>query len=321
MDSRMYRLSIQPGRTAAKIVSTLRAVLRRLWALRRWRDYDVIYMQRELLPFGPPIAERWLKQRGAIMLFDYDDALFIYKPSRFTPLASFLRAPGKVRELFRLVECTVAGNDWLRDAAIAEGGRAVTLEVAEDTNRIPMHAPHTNDGPVTIGWLGSPSTAKYLHLIQPALRRIAAQHPNLRWEVMGAGEFQMEGVPWTATDWSLGSELQALARFDIGLMPLPAEDWAKGKSGGKARTYMAAGIVPVCSAIGYNLELVKDGQTGFLCGSDEEWTNALSTLIADPSLRQRIAENARAEVQIRFDPARQAARMRALFDKVLEART
>lgn len=320
MDSRMYHLSTQPGRTWAKIMGTVRAVLRRLWALRRWHSYDVIYLQRELLPFGPPVVERWLKRRGAVLLFDYDDALFIHKPSRYTPLASFFRAPGKIRELFTLVDCTVAGNDWLRDAAIAEGGRAITLEVAEDTNRIPMHAPHTNDSPVTIGWLGSPSTAKYLNLLQPVLRRIAEQHPDLRWEVMGAGEFQMEGVPWKRNEWSLEAELQALARFDIGLMPLPSEDWAKGKSGGKARTYMAAGIVPVCSAIGYNLELLKDAQTGFLCSSDQEWEKALTILIADPGLRQRIAENARAEVQTRFDPARQATRMRDLFDKVLEAR-
>ncbi len=320
MDSHMYRLSTQSGHTLAKVQATVRAVLRRLWALRRWRNYDLIYLQRELLPFGPPVVERWLKRRGAVLLFDYDDALFIHKPSRYSPIASLLRAPEKVKELFRLVDCTVAGNDWLRDKAIAEGGQAVTLEVAEDTSRIPMHRPHTNDDPITIGWLGSPSTVKYLDLIQPVLKDIAARHPSLRWEIMGGAEYQMEGVNWDIGDWSLSGELQALARFDIGLMPLPPEDWAKGKSGGKARTYMAAGVVPVCSAIGYNLELITDGETGFLCQSQAEWSHALDALIADPDLRQRIALNARRDIQARFDPAKKADRMRSLFDMVLEAR-
>lgn len=320
MDSDMYRLSTQHGRTLSKIGATLRAVVRRLWALRRWRDYDIVYMQRELLPFGPPVIERWLKARGAVLLFDYDDALFIHKRSRYSPLASLLRAPGKVRELFRLVDCTVAGNNWLRDAATAEGGHAVTLEVAEDTARIPMHAPHTNAQPVTIGWLGSPSTVKYLSLIQPILQKIAARHPNLRWEIMGGGTFEMPGVPWRGHDWSLQDELAALARYDIGLMPLPSEDWAQGKSGGKARTYMAAGVVPVCSAIGYNNELLRHGETGFLCQTKQDWEDALDALILDADLRQRIAVTARAEVQARFDPAKQAAAMRAIFDQVLEAR-
>ena len=320
MDGPMYRLSTQSGRTGAKVWATCRAVLRRLWGLRNWRRYDVIYMQRELLPFGPPLLERWMKARGAVLFFDYDDALFIHKPSRYTPLASLLRAPGKVRELFRLVDCTVAGNDWLRDAARAEGGQAETLEVAEDTARIPMHAPHSNDRPVTVGWLGSPSTVKYLHHIAPVLRDLASRHPDLRFQIMGGGDFTMDGVPWDLQDWSLDGELRALAGFDIGLMPLPPEDWAQGKSGGKARTYMAAGVVPICSAIGYNRELIRDGETGFLCETPDQWAQALERAVTDPALRQRIATAARADVVARFDPAQQAAKMRALFDQVLGGR-
>lgn len=320
MDSDMYALSLKPGRTGAKIVATLRAVMRRLWALRRWRDYDALYLQRELLPFGPPLIERWLKRRGAVLFFDYDDALFIKKASRYNPLATFLRSPEKTREMFRLVDCTVAGNNWLRDAARAEGGVAETVEVAEDTARIPMR--HADpDTPLTIGWLGSPSTVKYLREIEPALQAVAARHPDIRWEIMGGGDFAMDGVPWHLTPWSLDGELKALARFDIGLMPLPAQDWSKGKSGGKARTYMAAGVVPVVAAIGYNLELVREGETGFLCAADADWTDALERLIEDPELRNRIAQAARADVEDRFAPAKQAGAIAALITQTVEART
>lgn len=320
MDARMYRLSQLHGRTGAKMLSTLRATLARLGVLWQWRRYDVIYLQRELLPFGPPVVERWLVRRGAVLVFDYDDALFIKKASRFNPIATLLRSPDKTRELFRLAACTVAGNDWLRDAARANGGVSCTIEVAEDTGRIPAHRPHDNDRPVTIGWLGSPSTVKYLRLIEAALRRIAARHPTLKWEIMGGGDLVMPGIDWHCSDWSLASELDALARFDIGLMPLPSEDWARGKSGGKARTYMAAGVVPVVAAIGYNLELVRHDQTGMLCHTDADWDQHIERLILDPALRQRLAVAARAEVEKRFSPLGQATLLARLLRSTHAAR-
>lgn len=320
MDDAMYRLSFSPGSMLTKAGMTFRATVQRLRALLGWRGYDLIYMQRELFPFGPPWVEQWLRRRGAVMLFDYDDALFIKKPSRYNPIATLLRSPSKTLDIFRLVDCVVAGNDWLRDRAIAEGGRAVTLEVAEDTQRICMHAPHSNEHQVTVGWLGSKSTVKYLRLIEPVLKALAHAHPGLRFEVVGGGEFEMDGVPWVHTEWSLDAELQALQRFDIGLMPLPQEDWANGKSGGKARTYMAAGVVPVCQDIGYNRQLIRSGETGFLCTTAVQWRETLERLIADAALRQRVAVAARADVEHRFSLAGQAAALRALFDEVLTQR-
>lgn len=318
MDTPMYHLSLGPGRTGAKVLSTLRATVRRLWALRRWRRYDILFLQRELLPFGGPVIESWLKRRGAVLFFDYDDALFIKKPSRYNRIATALRSSDKTRDLFRLVDCVVAGNNWLRDAARDAGAaRAVTLEVAEDTTRIPMHAPHSNDAPVTIGWLGSPSTVKYLRFIEPVLQSLAAKYPQVRWEIMGGNDFKMDGVDWQISDWSLEGELAALARFDIGLMPLPPEDWAKGKSGGKARTYMAAGVVPVVADIGYNRELVRHAETGFLCDTPEGWERTLSEVIEDAELRQRIALAARREVEQRFDPGAIAADMAKLLAEVV----
>lgn len=317
MDTPMYRLSLSAGHTGAKVWLTVRAMLRRLRMLARFRQFDVIYMQRELFPMGPPIVERMLKRMGAVLAYDYDDALFIKKPSRFNPLATFLRSPGKVRALFKLVDCTVAGNDWLRDAAREEGGTAVTLEVAEDASRYASpEEKFGQDRPLTIGWLGSPSTAKYLTDIAPALREIASRHPQVQWEIMGSGDFAMDGVPWQAKGWSIEAEKAALSRYDIGLMPLPMQDWSRGKSGGKARTYMAAAVVPVVQKIGYNIELLRQGETGFLCVTHADWVEALDALIGDRTLREKVARAARREVQTRFDPGAKALQMAGLLRKL-----
>lgn len=317
MNQEMYELSLSAGRTPAKLWATIKATVVRLWALRRFRRYDIIYLQREMFPFGGPWMERMLKSAGARLVFDYDDALFINKPSRYSPIASLLRSSDKVIDLFRISDRVVAGNNWLRDKAIEYGAAAVTIEVAEDTERIKMRPRHSDADEIIIGWLGSNSTVKYLRLIEPVLRGISERFPQVRFEIVGGGDFDMEGLPVTYTPWSLDGELEALCRFSIGLMPLPVEEWSRGKSGGKARTYMASGVPPVCTAIGYNLELIRHGETGFLCTSDEEWEAALCKLINDAGLRQQIAEAARLEVEGRFAPARQAAALREVFDDVL----
>ena len=318
MDREMYELSFSPGRPGRKIVSTLAATLRRLATLARFRDYDIVYMQRELFPFGPPVVERLLKAASARLVFDYDDALFIKKPSRYNLLSTWLRSSQRIYRLFALADCVVAGNDYLRDVAAAHGGSAVTVEVAEDTDRIALRPPHGNDGGVLIGWLGSKSTVKYLRLIEDVLRDIHARYPFVRFEIVGGGEFDLPGLPVTHTEWSLDEELAALARFDIGLMPLPLEDWSKGKSGGKARTYMAAGVPPVCTRIGYNIALLRHGETGLLCETAEDWRAALTSLIEQPALRQRLGEAARRDVVRRFSPAGQARKLHAVFTCLLD---
>ncbi len=320
MDAEMYRLSLSRGRTLKKIFKTALATVKRIQTVMGWRRYDAIYMQREVLPFGPPLMERWLKRSGAVMFFDLDDALFIKKASRYNPIATFFRSPGKTLEIFRLVDCTVAGNDWLRDAARAQGGRAETIEVAEDTSRVPLSSASETSRPVTIDWLGSPSTVKYLTLIEIPLRNIARRHPEVRWEIMGGGDFEMDGVPWVHHAWSLEAEGQALARFDIGLMPLPAEDWAKGKSGGKARTYMASSVVPVVAAVGYNLELISDRKTGFLCRVENDWEEAIELLISDQQLRARVSAAARRDVEDRFSQRGQARKIAELLRTTVASR-
>ncbi|MCX7567491.1 glycosyltransferase family 4 protein [Sulfitobacter sp. F26169L] len=307
MDAPLYRLSISRGSQAKKFWMAAKATVRRLAVVWKNRDADALYLQRELLPFGPPVIERLLKRRGMRLIFDYDDALFIKKASRYNRIASFFRSPQKIADIIRMANLTIAGNDWLRDQANSLGGRAITVEVAEDTNRYLSKT--YGDGQVTIGWLGSPSTSKYLHLISDQLREVAEAQPLVKWVMVGGGDFEMDGVPWETRDWSFETEKKSLHEFDIGLMPLPNEQWSLGKSGGKARTYMAASVVPVVSAMGYNLQLVDHGRTGILIDNEHSWADELTKLIQSPDKRQRMAEAALQDVKNRFSIDGQAAKI------------
>jgi glycosyltransferase involved in cell wall biosynthesis len=300
MSPAMYRRVNAPGATAAKIAHTVVACARRLAQLARARRYDLVFMQRECLPWGPPVMERCFRRWGIPTIFDYDDALFLFKPSTHNALADAFKRPGRLGAIVREVDRVLAGNDWLRDRAIDLGADARTFPVAEDLARYTPRPPHGSRAPFVIGWLGSPSTEKYLELIREPLRLLCRRHPQLRLVVVGGGSLRDAALPIEHVAWSLADEVAQLHRFDIGLMPLPADQWSLGKSGGKARTYMAVGVPAVCTDIGFNRELIRDGETGFLVSTDAQWTGVLERLIDDAALRERIARAARRDVEARF---------------------
>lgn len=319
MSSAMFGAVFGDAPTWKKGLYTLWATVRRVAVVLAARRYDVVVMQRELLPFGPPVLEKFLHWRGVATVFDYDDALFIHKDSTQNPLASKLRRPDKTRQIFSLVDAVAAGNEYLADSARPYCDNAVCVEVAEDTRRIPLRD-FTAKGPVVIGWLGSPSTEKYLELIKPALEDLFKDHPDLEMRVIGGGDFQLQNTEVMHIPWQMETEVENLLEFDIGLMPLPLEEWSKGKSGGKARTYMAAGVVPVCTAIGYNLKLIEHEKTGYLVETLDDWARALGDLADSEQLRESVGRAAREVVIERFSIEEQAQKLKEVLDTAIAQR-
>ena len=53
---------------------------------------------------------------------------------------------------------------------------------------------------------------------------------------------------------------------------------------------MSLGIPTVASALGANFTIIENDKNGFLATSKEQWFNALSALIKDQALRERIGK-------------------------------
>ena len=293
MSPRMYKIVFRPGHTISKALYTFLAVLRRLAVLFSARKYNLIYMQRECLPFGPPFMEKLFMRCDNPTIFDYDDALYIFKSSTHNRLVDYIKRPQRIFEIFSLVDCVLTGNNYLKKRALEYCRSARTFLVAEDTDRYAQRPLHKNGDTFTIGWLGSPSTEKYLNLVTPALQKICAKYTHVQVKIVGGGDFHPEGVPVIHVPWSMEDEVAHLHSFDVGIMSLPFEEWSKGKSGGKARTYMAVGLPAVCTAIGFNLELIEDKRTGFLVRDEDEWVTVLSSLVESAELRQKVGDAGR----------------------------
>src|SRR3569832_1166089 len=85
-------------------------------------------------------------------------------------------------------------------------------------------------------------------------------------------------------------------KFNVGLMSLPADIWAKGKCGFKALLYMSLGIPALVSNVGVNAEIVDNGVNGFVCNTPEEWYTALKTLLTDSVTLEKLGKNTRDKI-------------------------
>jgi glycosyltransferase involved in cell wall biosynthesis len=295
--ARFYDILYRPGRIVRKGLFFLISGMNRLLDLARSRKFDLIFIHRELFPFGPPILERLLSGSGIPIVYDFDDAIWQQNSSEVNRPLQILKCPGKVGRIISLSRQIIAGNGYLRDYALQYNSRVTVVPTPVDTDRLYPVSP-ANEGAVTLGWIGSHSSAPYLRLLDAVLPRLASRY-DLHLKVVG-GEYQCTHARVSTHEWRLDREVADLHSFDIGLMPMPDNPWTRGKCAFKALQYMAAGLPVVCSPVGMNREVVQDGITGFLARSEAEWTERLALLIENPNLRQTMGQAGRAAVEERY---------------------
>ena len=305
----------RPGHVTAKAGGVLRAVAARVASAWRASEFDAAYVFREGALLGPAIAERILARSGVPYVFDFDDAVWVRYVSPANSYLSYLRFPGKTATLCRLARHVIAGNAYLRDYALRHNAAVTVVPTTIDTERyrpLPARPP----GRLVIGWTGSYSTEQYLALVRPVLERLRARY-DFKVVVVGGGSFAAAGVEVEHRPWCAATEVEDLADFDIGLMPLPDAEWERGKCGLKALQYMALGVPVVLSPVGANVEIVEHGKNGFLAADPAQWEELLSRLLDDVALRRALGEAGRMTVEARYSALVQAPRVAAIFKGIL----
>lgn len=275
--------------------SVLSAYWQRFQALLSARQFDLLWIEKELFPWFPALAETLLGACRIPYVVDYDDALF----HRYDLHPNFwvrTLLAGKIDRVMRHAALVVAGNEYIAARARQAGARRVEiLPTSVDLTRYALDS-SPGEGPFTIGWIGTPVTAKYLCLVEALLAGLSRES-GVRLVIVGSGEAALAGVAAERRAWREESEAADIRQFDVGIMPLPDEPWERGKCGYKLIQYMACGKPVVASPVGVNRDIVVPGENGFLATSPGEWLAALRQLRADPQLRQRMGLAGRAEVE------------------------
>jgi len=255
-------------------------VLSVLALVRKARRYDVVMMNRDILPFlKTPWLEEMLVRNNPNLVFDFDDAIYLNSPET------------KIARICELAKLVTAGNARLKEFASRYSPNVRVLPTVADTDAVRPREKCSGSG-FRVGWIGSDDS--YLHSFSSEIRKaicdFAAGHGATICIMKETAPDRNEwpGVNVEFVKWSLEAEMDLLSKIDVGIMPVKDDEFQRAKCGGKIVLYMAAGLPVIASPVGVNKTIVKQGTTGLLAETPIEWIFALEELLFDEEIRRKM---------------------------------
>ena len=270
---------------------------RRIRDLARAPGFDVVWVEKEALPWMPAAAELSALCRSPLIV-DFDDAWHLrYRDASSRIVRLALRR--KLEAIARRADAVVVGNAFLQRWAEEAGAAKVTrIPTVLDLSRYSA-GPPPSGSPFTIGWIGTPETIRYLDGIRGALTRLL-DGGGTRLLLIGVRRFCLAGPHVETQAWSETAEDRLLQRIHVGVMPLRDGAWEHGKSACKLLQYMAAGRPVVASPVGTARTVVRSGVNGVFATTDGEWVTAIESLRADPAAAAAMGSSARRTVEASY---------------------
>lgn len=298
------------------LLHIIKGYFNRLFYLLYVKHYDLIWIEKEVFPYLPAFVERILNKWGIPYVVDYDDATFHqYDCHQSWVIRKILSK--KIDTVMNGAKSVITGNRYLaKRAQIANAIDVKIIPTVIDLDKYSKVATNRRKQ-ITIGWVGTPVTSRYLDELFPVLDSLKSQF-NIKIIAIG---YQKDFINNSITDvlpWSEESEVKSIQKFDIGIMPLPNKPFERGKCGYKLIQYMACCLPVVASPVGVNNEIVEHGQNGYLAKTTDEWKTTLSTLILDYKLRTKMGLNGYEKVSKSFSLRSQAQRFESVLRKAVE---
>ncbi len=305
-----------------------------------WRDVDTC---RTALPFHgmvifyrvPAVPHMVLlateaRRLGVPSLFDVDDLIFEWDAYRRQLLASgavtdHLASARETTAQYRLM-LSHCQHGIASTAAIARcmsqvvPGRTHVVPNALDEGILALASefmprpPKIDTGFVTVGYgSGSKTHDGDFGIVAPALLAVMRRHPQVRLVIHGPLDLPSQfrrftdrvfQVPFLQGD----DYLRALASWQISIAPLEDSLFNEAKSNIKYIEASILGVASICSGTAPFREAIEHGRTGMLADTSDAWEEALTRLVLDTNLRQRIAQEARRSVMARYHPRAVAVR-------------
>lgn len=316
MSPGFYKIIYKKGYVLQKILYFLHSSIRRSFDIFTALGCDIVFIHLEAFPFGPPVFEYILAKMGKKIIYDLDDAIYLGITSPAGSFLRYLKCPSKVREIIKLSDYIITCNAYLADYAKKYNKNVTTIHTSVDTEKFLSRAGEGANG-ITIGWIGSHSTTRYLAQMEDIFHELGKRH-RFTLKIIGAGEHNLKipNVNILNMPWALKDEIEQFRSLDIGVYPLPDNEWVLGKTGFKTIQYMSVGVPCVVSDVGANRQIVQNGVNGYLAKTNEEWVNKISILIQDSDARKRIGLKGRQTVEENYSVKVSLPKYMDVFRKV-----
>ena len=265
-------------------------------------DCDVLVAQRCCLP-GPTGIIRRLTRTGAkrpkIVLEIDDDLLSI---DRHNKISRDFYATADIRanlvENLQVADLVTVSTDNLAEVVSKWNDNVVVLP-----NYIPTDPLYWQPGcwtdRVTLGWQGSPTHngdwAVAARPVQQWFRHARQRGLNVEMHTVGSVPETFPQVrPHRVTKWREAiHEYYHLLDWHIALAPLADSRFNRSKSHIRVLEAAMLGFPVIASNVDAYAGFVRNGETGFLVDSADEWIQALEVLTQNPSVREKMGAAAR----------------------------
>lgn len=296
-DDKLREVIYKEGHLGAKIKELFKANLRRVGHALRAKNYDAVFLYRAASMVGPAWIEKFLRWREIPIIFDFDDAIFFTDTAKANRRFAWAKFSGsKTADICRLSTSVTVGNSYLADYAKKHNEQVFVVPTSIDTNKYqPTAKKNSSNSRVVVGWTGSSTSQYHLEQFEQVLAELLKER-DVEIRVVSNREPVFTKVPFVWRSWSAETEVEEIAQIDIGIMPTPDDEWSRGKCALKALQYMSLGIPAICTDMGANRDVVKNGENGFLAKTNEEWLTAFKCLIDDAALRRKLGDAARKTV-------------------------
>ena len=249
--------------------------------------FDVVYLQRTTFPCN---LEKLLKLVSKYIIFDIDDA--IYLPDKQSDdLITHIKKYIKEKEAIKILKASdivTVENEYIKNFVSKYCATVAKIPGPIDTDRFVKGKKSKDRKEVVIGWIGSPATTDYLHMLDDVFGEISKKYNFVKFNFIGLGKYTNPNIRFEKIEWRYDTEVSNLQDFDIGIMPMPNDEWTKGKLGCKMLQYMSSAIPAVVSFTPTNAEIIENSKNGFFANNEKEWIDTLSLLIEDVALRENI---------------------------------
>lgn len=238
------------------ITAAFLMILNRLKDLLICRRYDVVFIQRDLI-FIPcyPFLEKLFVIFHPRVVFDFDDAIYTLQSSKkfeslqekfLLSVLALFGSKNKISNIIKWSKHVIAANDHLYNYALnfKERAKLTVIPTPIDTDKYSLKDFSQKEN-VLIGWSGQQANLPYLMELKPILEAIGKKYPNVKLKIIcnpTLFKIDFKNIPFEFQTWNLDTEVEDLKNIDIGLMPLPEDEWTKGKCSLKLLQYMALGI-------------------------------------------------------------------------------